>query len=503
MNVTYSYPNGGKPCKLQTDLPDDESSVMEAAGKLLLDSIDVPSDLKIHTSLGDAWFCVNKRGTFVDKDGYSKPSIHVTCEDYDIRLPHSTYKKAALICVNGRKDKETGEHANNYKMYVLDPLADGNGSTAEVDAYYGRCDSFFDPNYAGRFGKRKVQVPYEPYMYWLIYYEKLSKGYVDQTDELYGKLRKRKSEAEQKVETPVVQTDASPSAILYDTLYRDAKRLVSRSFISDHISDKQVHDARKALNLMMQRKTVAGFNRQMERLAMLIPRSVYQVSDLFASSKDDFADIISREETLLNAMDTVSVGTTGENFGQFGISVFEATVEQRQHVLDKLPVHLQNHVVKIYRVIDKHQKEKFDSYRHRHGIHVIKELWHGSRNENWFSIVKNSLQLHPDAIITGKMFGNGIYFAPSPSKSWNYTSYFGTRWAGGKSDHAYMGLFAVAYGTPWDIQSYSDIRHYTESELRKNHKDCVHAHAGQILHADEIIFYNEAAILMNYIVEFK
>ena len=52
------------------------------------------------------------------------------------------------------------------------------------------------------------------------------------------------------------------------------------------------------------------------------------------------------------------------------------------------------------------------------------------------------------AIITGKMFGNGIYFAPSAAKSWGYTSARGTRWARGTSNTAFMALFATAYGNP-------------------------------------------------------
>ena len=71
-----------------------------------------------------------------------------------------------------------------------------------------------------------------------------------------------------------------------------------------------------------------------------------------------------------------------------------------------------------------------------------------SRNQNWTSIIINSLKLNPDAIITGKMFGNGVYFAPSSMKNWNYTSYRGTSWANGDADVAFMGLYATAYGTP-------------------------------------------------------
>ena len=66
----------------------------------------------------------------------------------------------------------------------------------------------------------------------------------------------------------------------------------------------------------------------------------------------------------------------------------------------------------------------------------------------------------PDAIITGKMFGNGVYFAPSSMKSWNYTSYRGTSWANGDADVAFMGLYATAYGTPKDVDIWDATTDY-------------------------------------------
>ena len=67
-------------------------------------------------------------------------------------------------------------------------------------------------------------------------------------------------------------------------------------------------------------------------------------------------------------------------------------------------------------------------------IHKNKKLlWHGSRNENWMSIISNGLILNPNAVITGKMFGQGIYFAPKSRKSFGYTSYDGSYWARGNS----------------------------------------------------------------------
>ena len=71
-------------------------------------------------------------------------------------------------------------------------------------------------------------------------------------------------------------------------------------------------------------------------------------------------------------------------------------------------------------------------------------FFHGSKNENFWSILKNGLLLNPKASITGKMLGNGIYMAPNAIKSLNYTSLQGTRWAHGNSKVGYMAIFAVA-----------------------------------------------------------
>lgn len=154
----------------------------------------------------------------------------------------------------------------------------------------------------------------------------------------------------------------------------------------------------------------------------------------------------------------------------------------------------------IYRVIPGKQQKRFNKYIQEKGIHNVRQLWHGSRNENWLSIAKNGLLLNPNAVITGKMFGNGIYFATSSMKSWNYTSYRGTTWAGGTDDVGFMGLYAVAYGTPYDVSS---SYHFTKAELNRLHADCVHAHAGTALRNDEIIFFDENAMVLNYIVEFQ
>ena len=184
-----------------------------------------------------------------------------------------------------------------------------------------------------------------------------------------------------------------------------------------------------------------------------------------------------------------------------------ANDKQKAEVLRKLDDKLASRVKTIYRVIPTKQRDRFNNFLQKTGNPKVKMFWHGSRNENWMSIIQNSLQLNPNAVITGKMFGKGIYFAPSSTKSWNYTSINGSYWANGTSDTAFMGLYACAYGKPYDVYNFDSKYYEFDAKALKaacEDANCLHAHKGNgMLMNDEIVFYDEAAILLNYIVEFK
>jgi len=52
----------------------------------------------------------------------------------------------------------------------------------------------------------------------------------------------------------------------------------------------------------------------------------------------------------------------------------------------------------------------FDDFVEQEQVKDVRLFWHGSRNENWWSIINTGLVLRPtNAVITGKMFGYGIY----------------------------------------------------------------------------------------------
>ena len=64
-----------------------------------------------------------------------------------------------------------------------------------------------------------------------------------------------------------------------------------------------------------------------------------------------------------------------------------------------------------------------------------------------------------------------------------------------------MALFATAYGKPYDVHTWTHADY--KRDTKANKCNCLHAHAGVSLKNDEIVFYNEDAVLLQYLVEFE
>lgn len=400
-------------------------------------------------------------------------------------------------------DEITRRCKNTYKEYKLIP------ENGEITAYYGR----MAVQKGMLFGERSVTYPLSSY--WIKYYEKIGKGYVDRTHLYMPETYEHTSSKE-----TVIKAASKRSALLtasqrlFEKLKTLAKKAVSAAQVKVPVNRQIIAATKRNLDKMRDaalKDDPIGFNIALLDTISILQRPVATgdgkgVRNMMALSKDDYARIIEREEDLIQAMEGSISGKehtmkTAEDFDQFKIEVFEASDKQRKEVLNHLSDSLKGKVRNVYRVIPSEQKAAFENYLSKRNITDIKMLWHGSRNENWMSIIRNSLQLNPNAIITGKMFGNGIYFAPSSMKSWNYTSFLGTTWANGSSDTAFMGLYAVAYGNPLKVDHWDAFRDYKNDVVKGNY-DSLHAVKGISLRADEIVFYDEAAVLLNYIVEF-
>ena len=440
-------------------------------------SLQAPEELVVKTPVGNACFqLVPSAGKFFVREAYNNIPT----------FSNEPCKPIYLVCVNP-------EH-NNYKYYKLEDV--GNG---EIKATYGRIGA--DSNEV--FGERTHYYPKR--MYFIKVLEKLNKGYQDMTSIYLSDTSEEQTD--ENTAKSKKTTKSTVSSELFKMLKAYSNHVIKTSCISTNITKPMIDKTRELLEEIYEVSDVDDFNSVLLKILAISPRRVRDVNALLASSKTDFEDIISREESLLMAMEGVYATHTpavdnkaSEDFSKYNIKIYEATDKQKEQVLSHLSTNLQGKVKQIYRVIDAEQKAHFDAYLKAKNIKKVKQFWHGSKNCNWLSIVINRLKLNPSAAITGKMFGYGIYFAPSSEKSWNYTSYRGTYWANGKDDKGFMGLYACAYGSPHDVYS---AQSFTQSYLDGIGKNCVHAHAGSYLRNDEIIFYDEDAVLLNYIVEFE
>ena len=262
------------------------------------------------------------------------------------------------------------------------------------------------------------------------------------------------------------------------------------------------------------------FNNELVELFNILPRKMRNVVDYLAPNTRYMPNIIKREQNLYDTMkgayDTKKrqmqlsvekIKNTNE-----GITVLEenglrmrpcTSVEVEE--IKKLLGEISGKFSKAWAVENITTADKYKKCVKQLDITSsgVKKLWHGSTTENWWSILTNGLSLNPNARITGKMFGNGIYFAPKAKKSLGYTSIRGSYWARGGDSVGYMGVFDVACGKPWDVHSSNGRFHNFGFKDLRGGCTYVYAHAGQVLRNDEIIVYRDDQLTIRYLVELR
>ena len=84
--------------------------------------------------------------------------------------------------------------------------------------------------------------------------------------------------------------------------------------------------------------------------------------------------------------------------------ILEPINEEDKKIILKELGEIKDKFYKAWRVTNKATKERFENEISQANNKTTRLLWHGSKNENWFSIMSNGLLLNPNAAITGKMF---------------------------------------------------------------------------------------------------
>ena len=154
--------------------------------------------------------------------------------------------------------------------------------------------------------------------------------------------------------------------------------------------------------------------------------------------------------------------------------------------------HFDLKIKEIYEIEDMVCFDKFNPYKCE-----TMELFHGSRNENILGILQNGLRIKPSsAVHTGSMFGSGIYFADSSTKSANYCWGFGNRHS--SDNENFMFLCDVATGK---VKEYDTAQPQLTS-APYGYNSVLGKKGRQLIH-DEYIVYHENQVKLRYIIEFQ
>lgn len=388
---------------------------------------------------------------------------------------------------------------NNNKYYNIFPEGD------RIRVEYGRIDATKTTTYYP-LSKFETQVK-----------SKIKKGYVDVTD-LKKDLVEEISSANP--ESPYREIENEAVRLIVEKLQNLARDTIRKNYTvkASAVTQDMVDAAQKIIDeLANNSATVEVFNANLLKLFTVIPRKMSDVRYYLADKTDDFSKIITKEQDLLDVMrgqiyvkPEIEPTVTSEKKQQTILEelglVMEETTRDDVALIKTLMNESADKFRKAWRVTNLKTQERFDKFVQENGIKDTRLLFHGSRSENWFSIIKTGLMIRPsNAVYTGSMFSDGIYFAPKCAKSIGYTSLSGAYWAHGGNNTAYMALFEVAYGTPYVIYQHdSSCYHLNYDVLQKKTPkcNCLHAKADKgMLRNDEIVFYRNDQMTIKYLIE--
>lgn len=418
------------------------------------------------------------------------PKAHLT-SDCSPKPETANLRRAKLIMVTPQ---------NNNKYYEMVENA----------------DSTFTVEY-GRIGSHGTTRSYPIEAWESKKREKIRKGYSDMTH-LFTK--QRELTAFLKIE------DATTRQLIKDLSWFARKSIFANYNVSAaEVTMNQVNEAQAILDQLSdsikKRMRIKLFNQRLTQLFAVIPRRMTKVQDHLIvkgpKTAEDFEALerkIAEEQATLDVMrgqvellekqdeQPVEKQTILEAFGMSVSPVEDAAVIGE--IKKMMGAHKQ-HFKKAYQVINHQTQLAFDTHLEESQNKSTELFWHGSRNENWLSILKNGLKLRPaNAIINGKMFGYGLYFADKFAKSLNYSSLSGSYWTGGRQSKGFLALYEVHIGKQLKISLHKPwCYELNEANLKAQgaQYDSLYAKGGYDLRNNEYIIYNQNQSTIKYLIE--
>lgn len=431
-------------------------------------------------------------------------------EDYG--LVRITTEKREML--NYAEIKKCGDKTSTSNKFYLIELQVGSGPYPyRVYCEYGRLGK--PPTKKARYHLHYSSAATE---YTRLLKEKQRKGYeIISTNEndLSSHVNHSSSSPKflkRKMESIDVSTVKDKVLRLTGKIYQEATGLITRT-IKTPLGSLKSSQIIKGASVLKEIEDLLDGKASNSRLEMATNEFYSIIPTIFGTALIDYDTLLinsytklNEQKNLLGVMNSVLKvkdnlnGTLEEKYKALGtlMSTLKKNTKEYKEIKTLIKgSHGYNHhfeidVLDIYKVDNSANEPEFNP------INVsTMELFHGTRNANILNILQGGLKIKPgSAVHTGSMFGQGIYFASSSSKSANYCRGFGNAQQVFKEN--YLFVCEVATGK---IKDYTSAQPYlTKSPSSYN---SVKGKKGSSLLHDEYIVYNENQVRIRYIVEFK
>ena len=331
------------------------------------------------------------------------------------------------------------------------------------------------------------------------------KGYVDQTH-LFAEATPTGGPSAAVIKNAAIKK-------LVDQLLKFAKETVSQNYLvsSEAVTQAMVDEAQRIIDVLADmtqksKRDLATANDLLLQLYKTLPRKMKNVKEALLKSVDkkEFNEKVGAEQDLLDVMrgqvKVVAPAATQKKdediLASFGLEIQEADAKDIS-TIKKMMGSDSNLLKSAFVVVHTSTRKHLDGKK-------TELQWHGSRNENWWNILKIGLKIRPaNAVHTGSMFGNGIYHSKTFKKSLGYTSFHNSYWARGNSSRAFLAINEIFTGNQLVCTRHnSEFSSMTWNRLRaKGDYHSVHAPKGYDLYNDETIVYQENQVSIKYLIE--
>lgn len=417
-----------------------------------------------------------------------------------ITIPNKKYIELSFV-----KETATGSGLNS--RLIMKNNGDGTFSVSKIKRI------------GIRVGKNKARNSYYDLTYpieqWDEFYrDKIKRGYrfFSGEETIVKKVDKKESDF-------MPLSDAKVKYIV-DFLLDAAQQVFDKSYtISiEAISNEMMSFGKSVLDdLALHRKnlSVAEFNNKLKVLYAAIPRRMDKLSDFLAKQKADYDNLIVLNQEmydmvsgLLENQKMQSKANKKTILEAFNLEIRAVTNEEKDAIL-KMMGESSDRYMDAWSVINKTTQRNFDEFCQKETLtkeNGIDLLFHGSRTENFWSIITNGLTINPSGVvINGKMFGNGTYFAPKAQKSMGYASARGSYWAKGNMSSGILAVYQVATGKQYHPDSSDSSLSWKKLQELCPGAHCTWAYGGRrgFLYNDEVIVYQNQQSTIKYLIQFQ